>query len=104
LQETREEGFVPCRGGVFADNIVVFDVESARRPNIGPGTAPETFEFARNVWYFETDPARSEPVLPAREMDGVHGVDPLFADAAGGDFSVREERAGRAGAGAFRGP
>jgi parallel beta helix pectate lyase-like protein len=92
LQETREPGFVPSRNGRFEDNIVVFrsDGWSEGGVNIGSGTAPETFRFARNVWYCEDQPQRSQPRLPTPEMGGVVGKDPLFKDPGQGDFSLRE--------------
>ena len=90
LQETREPGFVASRRGVFEDNIVVFrsDAWAAGGVNIGPETAPETFSFARNVWYCVDDP-RLGPNLPTEEQDGIVGVDPLLIDPEGGDFSLR---------------
>ena len=90
LQETREPGFVPSRNGVFEDNIVVFrsDAWASGGVNIGPDTAPETFRFARNVWYSPDDP-RLGPALPTEEIDGLTGVDPLLTDPAGGDFSLQ---------------
>lgn len=91
LQETREPGFAPCRGGVFADNLVVYrrgDVATA--VNVGPGTAPETFRFERNFWFAIDDPQRSAPTLPVTERDGAGGADPLFVDAANGDLRLRE--------------
>jgi hypothetical protein len=91
LQETREPGFVPCRDGVFEDNIVVFrsDAWSEGGVNIGPGTSPETFSFSRNVWYCEDDP-RVGPRLPTEEHDGLVGEDPLLVDPENGDFSLQE--------------
>ena len=35
--------------------------------NLGQGTAPETFEFARNWWYCIDAPERSVPRLPVAE-------------------------------------
>ena len=90
LQETREPGFVPCRDGVFTDNIVVFrsDQWGEGGVNIGSGTAPETFSFARNLWYCLDRPDRSQPNLPTEETDGIVGLDPQFADAEGSDFTL----------------
>jgi hypothetical protein len=78
LQETRAEGFVPCRNGAFEDNLVVFRIDrwASGGVNIGDGTAAHTFRFARNFWYCIDDPARSTPRLPTPEVGGVYGVDP----------------------------
>ena len=65
LQETRAPGFVPCRKGEFTDNLVVFEAEGwGGAVNVGPGTEPETFTFARNVWYAADRPGSSRPQLP----------------------------------------
>lgn len=91
LQETTEPGFVPCRNGVFTENIIVFRSDSWAEGgvNIGPNTAPHTFRFARNVWYCVDRPDRSRPALPTPETDGMVGKDPLLRDPARGDFSLR---------------
>ena len=90
LQETREPGFVPSRNGVFEDNIVVFrsDAWAASGVNIGPDTAPETFRFARNVWYC-VDMPELGPRLPTEEQGGMLGDDPLLADPGAGDFTLK---------------
>lgn len=89
LQENTTQGFVPSRNGVFENNLVVFRSEKWGGVNVGPGTAPETFRFARNLWYCEDRPGRSAPALPAKEKDGIVGKDPLFRDAARMDFRVK---------------
>lgn len=91
LQETTDAAFVPSRGGVFEDNIVVFrsDHWGEGGVNVGPKTAPETFRFARNVWYCEDRPERSRPTLPTKEVDGLVGKDPMFKDAEKGDFGLK---------------
>ena len=91
LQETTLEGFVPSRGGVFTDNIVAFrsDEWVQGGVNIGPGTAPKTFTFARNFWCCIDDPTASRPALPTEETDGVYGTDPLFQDAEAGDLRLQ---------------
>lgn len=91
LQETTDPAFVPSRGGVFEDNVVVFrsDRWSEGGVNVGPKTAPETFRFARNVWYCEDRPERSRPTLPTKEVDGLVGKDPMFKDAEKGDFALK---------------
>ena len=78
LQETKAPGFVPCRNGQFTDNTILFRSGNWAEGgvNIGGGTAPETFTFARNQWYCEDDPGRSRPKLPTPEQDGVHGRAP----------------------------
>jgi hypothetical protein len=93
LQENDTKGFVPCRYGVFENNLVVFQSEKwgDGGVNIGPGTAPKTFRFARNLWYCEDRPDRSAPKLPVVEKDGITGKDPLFRDVAKKDFGVKAE-------------
>lgn len=79
LQETGAAGFVPSRNGVFSDNLIIFTADkwASGGVNIGGGTAPETFKFARNFWYCADAPGRSKPSLPTLEEAGVYGVDPL---------------------------
>lgn len=93
LQETRAEGFVPCRNGQFTDNLVVFrsDRWFEGGVNIGPFTAPHTFIFARNWWYCEDAPDRSRPMLPVPEREGVYGVNPRLRAPERGDLSVQED-------------
>lgn len=90
LQENRETGFVPSRGGVFEKNIVVFRSGSwvSGGVNVGGNTSPESFKFAGNLWFCEDRPDRSAPKLPTAETDGVVGKDPKFVDAAKGDYTV----------------
>lgn len=89
LQETREPGFVPCRGGVFADNLIAYrSDELAVAVNVGPDTAPESFEFARNYWYCIDAPASARPELPTPEKDSAGGADPRFQDAEHGDLRL----------------
>lgn len=105
LQETTEPGFLPSRGRVFSDNLVVFrsDEWSAGGVNIGPGTAPETFTFARNFWFCLDSPTSSRPKLPTEETDGQYGLDPLLLSSDGQDLLVREgSPAAKVGAHAFR--
>ncbi|MBI5771844.1 MAG: right-handed parallel beta-helix repeat-containing protein [Verrucomicrobia bacterium] len=81
LQQTRAPGFVPCRRGEFSDNVVIFESATwaSGGVNIGPGTAPETFTFARNWWYCADRPDRSTPQLPTKEIGGTYGRDPAGA-------------------------
>lgn len=91
LQENRAPGFVPCRNGRFTENIVVFrsDRWASGGVNVGPDTAPETFEFERNVWYCSDRPSASAPRLPRPERDARIGVDPRFSDPERGDFTLQ---------------
>lgn len=89
LQETQEPDFVPCRGGRFTDNLVVWRSSEVQvAVNVGPKTEPASFEFARNFWWCEDAPARSRPELPVAEKDRAGGDDPRFLDPAAGDFGV----------------
>jgi hypothetical protein len=72
LQENNGPQFVPSRNGEFTDNTIAF--ESARGiVNIGVGTEPKTFKFARNWWYCVDNPERSRLQLPVPEVNGVYG-------------------------------
>lgn len=77
LQETTEEGFVPCRNVRIEDNAIVFRRSQVSvEVNVGPKTAPETFRFAKNRWFAEDHPNRSRPQLPTNETNGTYGRDP----------------------------
>lgn len=101
LQETTTPDFVPCRNGVFEDNIVQFTstLWAEGGVNIGPGTAPQTFRFTRNWWFCVDKPDRSKPNLPTPEKDGGIGRDPEMSGMAVKPGSP----ASNVGAGAFRG-
>lgn len=92
LQETTSTSdyvFVPCGHNEFMNNLVYFDrSQISAYINIGPNTDPTSFRFANNLWYAFDRPELSKPTLPAPESEGVYGKDPLFTDAAAGDFSV----------------
>lgn len=95
LQETTstpEYEFLPASGGVFRNNIVVFERgELSTYLNIGGNTAADTFVFERNLWYASDDPGQSSPAadLPVAEVGGIAGVDPLLVDVGGGDFHLQ---------------
>ena len=93
LQETREEGFVPCRDVEVSDNLIVFRTDhwAEGGVNTGPGTEPKTFRFARNVWYAADAPERTRASvrLPTMEKDGVYGEDPLLLRPETGEWSVK---------------
>jgi hypothetical protein len=92
LQENKADGFVACRNGEFTDNTIVFD--STRwgegGVNIGAGTAPATFKFARNWWYCADNPERSKPRLPTTEVDGNYGRPIAEAKGKAGADALRE--------------
>jgi hypothetical protein len=93
LQETREAGFVPCRNVEVRENLIVFSTDrwSEGGVNVGAGTEPASFRFARNHWYALDAPARTRASvrLPTPEQDGVYGEDPRLTDPEAGDLSVR---------------
>ena len=78
LQETGTPDFLPSRNGRFEDNIVVFESNHWLEGgvNIGPGTKPDSFEFARNWWYCLDKPDRSQPTLPSTETKPTVGQNP----------------------------
>ena len=77
--------FEACRDGVFVDNLVFFERAAlSTHVNIGPDTAPASFQFASNLWYAWDDPGQSQPSLPSAETGGLYGVDPQL----GPDFRI----------------
>jgi hypothetical protein len=91
LQETTEPEFVPSRNGRFQNNIIVFRADECREViNIGPHTAPETFQFAHNVWHCQDRPADTKRLvrLPAAETAGVYSTPPEFQNAKEGDLRL----------------
>lgn len=82
LQETRDDGFVSCRSGKLTRNLILFrsDRWGSGGVNIGPGTAPGTFEFLENYWFCKDQPSASRPTLPTSELRGVYGRDPKFQE------------------------
>ena len=88
LQENTDASMVPCRGGVFRRNVVVFRSDELNTAvNVGDATSPQTFAFEGNWWYCLDAPARSRPQLPTPERGGVYGRDPQLKDPERGDFS-----------------
>ena len=94
LQETTstaEYQFAPARDGRVVDNIVWYARGTiSTTVNVGADTAPETFEFANNLWYAHDMPEGSDPAgeLPVQEVGGVYGQDPMFVDTGAGDYEV----------------
>lgn len=81
LQENKAVDFIACRNGRFTDNVIVFDSTQWAEGgvNIGAGTAPDSFTFARNWWYCADRPDRSAPKLPTAEADAQYGRPPTEA-------------------------
>lgn len=91
LQENQDPKFVPCRNGKFTNNIIAFQLdELSSAVNIGPKTAPETFQFADNFWYGigSHERTRRAVQLPTAESNGTYGQDPGFKNAANGDLQL----------------
>ena len=77
LQETRAEGFAPCRDVLVKGNRIVFRRSQVQTDiNVGGGTEPATFRFENNQWFAEDRPDASKPQLPAAETGGSYGIDP----------------------------
>jgi hypothetical protein len=92
LQETLSSGgytFLPCGRNQFINNLAHFDrSQISTHANIGSNTDAASFEFAHNLWYAFNQPNQSRPTLPSVETNGVYALNPLFTDAAAGDYSV----------------
>jgi len=91
LQENQQPSFVPCRNGRFTSNVVVFRSDELKTAvNLGPSTAPQTFQFEKNFWYCIDRPDKSQRSiqLPVPELDGRYGTDPQFIAADKGDLRV----------------
>lgn len=73
LQETESANFRPCHGGIFENNLIVYDSRINVFVNVGPRTAPETFMFRNNLWYC-VDGSGNKPVLPTPEQNGIYNV------------------------------
>lgn len=97
LQETRDERFVHCRRGTFADNLVVAGAALRRVVNVGPRTAPETFAFRHNALVFDAPERRAN--LPGEERGSVYGVEPKLAAAGEADMQITSSAAALKGIG-----
>lgn len=67
LQETKDQKFKPCHDGLFENNLIIYDSKVQVFVNIGPGAAPQTFEFRNNAWH-NLDGNR-KPSLPTPEQN-----------------------------------
>ncbi len=73
LQETKDAKFKPCHGGIFENNLIIYDSKVDVFVNVGPRTAPETFKFRNNAWY-QADGSGRKPALPTPEENGIYNV------------------------------
>ena len=91
LQESRGDSFVPCRNGLFTNNVIAFrSDEVSSGVNIGPGTDPQSFTFEQNHWYCIDRPESSNRLsLPVKESAAVYGIEPQFQDAEKGDLQLQ---------------
>jgi hypothetical protein len=92
LQETLSSGgytFLPCASNQFVNNLVYYDrSQISTHVNVGANTYAASFRFSNNLWYAYNLASQSQPVLPAPEVSGIYGMNPLFVNAAGRDYSV----------------
>ena len=89
LQETVDTSrFVPCRNGMFRNNIIYFSSAVTTHVNIGSNTSPETFLFSHNLWYNTSNPSSSTPGLPTAESNAIKGQDPKFTSASLENFTL----------------
>jgi hypothetical protein len=92
LQESQGSQFVPCRNGVFRNNLIAFRSDETRGTvDIGPHTAPVSFKFSKNHWYCIDRPDRSSRLrLPVVETSGSYEADPQFVSAEAGELSLKD--------------
>lgn len=79
LQETTENGFLPCGNNSFRNNIVVFNA-GPTTINIGGNTAPQSFTFSNNLWFNPDNSSWGGPNTPVTEPNRLLNIDPLFSD------------------------
>lgn len=95
LQETVDTSrFYPCGNNSFLNNIIYHDNHVQVDCSIGPNTNAQSFHFSGNLWYHSQNPAWPGPVLPVKETNSIIGKDPLFNNAAAGDFRLKEGSVG----------
>lgn len=88
LQETVDpDRFLPCGDNRFRNNLLVLSNQNTVTVNIGPNTAPETFEFSNNLWFNVDNPNWSGPNLPVAETNPILNQDPLLQDPDNEDFA-----------------
>ena len=101
LQESQDERFKPCAGGVFENNLVVFDKQVQTFVNVGPRTDAASFTFRNNAW-FEAGGGARKPDLPAAETGGIYGVDPKLEKPGTPEMRATNPELKDAGADAYR--
>lgn len=88
LQESRDPRFVPCRGGIFENNLVVYDpARVSMSTNVGQGTEPKTFLFRGNAWASMTGRGRIRHEIPVTNDKTLAKVD--FENEATGDLRLK---------------
>jgi hypothetical protein len=91
LQETVDTSrFYPCGNNSFVNNIIYHDNRVSIDCNTGAHTNPHSFNFSNNLWYHAQNPAWAGPDLPLKEINSIIGKDPLFNNAASGDFTLQK--------------
>lgn len=89
LQENKDTArFVKCANNIFRNNIICIDGQLRTACSTGSGTAPESFTFSNNLWFHTGNGSWPGPQLPAPEMNGLTGKDPLFRNADKEDFGI----------------
>ncbi|MBL7152103.1 MAG: right-handed parallel beta-helix repeat-containing protein [Phycisphaerae bacterium] len=104
LQETTDPKFKPSHGGIFENNLIVYDSKIQVFVNVGPRTAPQTFTFRRNAWH-NLDGTR-RPALPTPEKEGIYqpeiNVRPNALNT--GELRLKDKRLRTIGAAAYTRP
>ncbi|MDA0990709.1 MAG: right-handed parallel beta-helix repeat-containing protein [Verrucomicrobia bacterium] len=77
IQENPDDSLLPCAGGIFQRNIIVYNNRVRTLIDVGLGTHPQTFVFSSNAWYAAGSRQRSR--LPGRHDHNIHQVDPGIA-------------------------
>jgi len=89
LQETVDpDRFLACGDNSFVNNIIWLGNNLSTEVNVGPNTAPETFQFSNNLWFNADNTNWSGPSLPVTEANSILNLDPEFSSPANSDFSI----------------
>lgn len=101
LQETTEEGFLPCSNNEFSNNIVYLE-NDITEVNIGGKTSPETFTFTNNLWFNESSNSW-KPNLPVSDPNQMIG-NPKFTNISSEDFTLQPNSLAIASGYSFQNP